>query len=343
MRTGVTLADITRAADQLLAEGERPTIEGVRKILGTGSPATVNALLKQYFQTLPARLHLPASIATAAAELYERIQATALETVGEERAALDRQVALEREQLAQDRRAFESEKTELRAVAASLRADVERLQELQRQQSSKIATLEKELAGHSARAATAEAQARAGEEERERFAQRHAAEIQRLREQSEGNERHLLVRIDEHKTQQQRLQADRERDVGAASKRISDLEAALSEALKLQASLRADLAAAQRETTKRNEAIAARETAIKRAQEDAVKEVAANREAQEGLKSQIATLERNAEQLQRERDGAIREAARLEGRLGIVQAQLKESKAELVRLHRGKPKAAESR
>lgn len=41
---GVTLADVTRAADQIIAEGERPTLDSVRRILGAGSPGTVNTL-----------------------------------------------------------------------------------------------------------------------------------------------------------------------------------------------------------------------------------------------------------------------------------------------------------
>jgi chromosome segregation ATPase len=343
MRSGVTLADITRAADQLLAEGERPTIEGVRKVLGTGSPATVNALLKQYFQTLPGRLHLPASIASAAAELYEKIRDAALETVGEERIALERQMATEREHVAQERRAFESEKTELRAVAAGLKADLDRLQDLLRQQSLKIINLEKELASQSARATTAEAQARAGDEERERSTQRQTAEIQRLREQAEGNERHLLVRLEEHKIQQQRWQTDRDREVGAAAKRIGELEKSLSESLKTQASLRTDLASAQREVAKRNEAISTGAIAVNRTQEEAAKEAAVHREVQGRLKSQIDTLEKGIEQLRRERDDAIRDSARFEGQLASLQAQLTESKAAISRSLRSSRRDASAR
>lgn len=336
MRTGVTLADITRAADQLLAEGERPTIEGVRRVLGTGSPATVNSLLKQYFLTLPTRLNLPAPIATAAAELYEKIQATALEEAAAQVSEFERQMESDREQIARERQAFDAEKADFRAVAAGLRSDLDRHQDLQRQQSTKIATLEKDLASQSTRAAAAEAQARAGDEERERASQRHAAEIQRLREQAEGNERHLLMRVDEQKTLQQRLQLDRDRELGVASKRIGDLEAALSEALKLQASLRAEQAAAQREVAKRIEAVAIAEAALKRLQEDAAKDAAALREAQERTLSQVESLARSAKQIKRERDEAIREAARFEGRLGTIQGQLDEAKAELSRLQRHK-------
>ncbi|TAM22870.1 MAG: hypothetical protein EPN60_16300 [Nevskiaceae bacterium] len=113
MRTGVTLIDITRAADQLLAEGERPTVDGVRKVLGTGSPATVNNLLKEYYQALPTRLNLPAAIATAAADLYQKIRETAQGQVAEQQEIFQRDLAADREKLGADRGAFESDRTSL--------------------------------------------------------------------------------------------------------------------------------------------------------------------------------------------------------------------------------------
>ena len=126
MRTGVTLADITRAADELLAGGERPTVDGVRKILGTGSPNTVNTLLKQYYQTLPARLHLPAPIATAAAELYEKVRATAVEELTAERASAQQQLTEDRDKLAQERRDFEAERSAMQQRVADLNGDLDR-------------------------------------------------------------------------------------------------------------------------------------------------------------------------------------------------------------------------
>jgi hypothetical protein len=158
---GVTIDDITRAADQLLADGERPTIDGIRRLLGTGSPATVNALLKQYFQSLQARLNLPAPIATAAAELYEQVQATAREELEKERAAAEGELAAGREALAQERRDFEVERTAFHQRVADLNADLERHREQLKATSAKLASTEKELGSQTTRATTAEAQARA--------------------------------------------------------------------------------------------------------------------------------------------------------------------------------------
>ncbi|WP_196360993.1 DNA-binding protein, partial [Achromobacter xylosoxidans] len=42
MATGITEQDVWRAADALLLEGARPTIERVRQKIGRGSPNTVS-------------------------------------------------------------------------------------------------------------------------------------------------------------------------------------------------------------------------------------------------------------------------------------------------------------
>lgn len=332
MRTGVTLADITRAADQLLADGERPTVEGVRKVLGTGSPGTVNTLLKEYFQTLPARLNLPAPIATAAAELYEKLKATAQEDMAAQRVEMERDIAAERERLAQERREFEAERTAFQQRVADLNNDLDRLREQLKTTGTRLASIEKELSAQTTRARTAEAQFRAAEDERERSAQKHASELARLREQAEGNERHLLARIEEQKAQIQRSLLDREREAAAAAKQVSTLETSLSEASKSAASLRAELTTAQRDLTKKQELTTAAETALARAQDQAAKDLASKQAEVDRARVELDLLGNAGEQHKRDRDEAVREAARLEGRLSAVLTQLEEAKAEVRRL-----------
>ncbi len=53
---GVQQADIWAAADELIAEGLRPTIERVRQKMGRGSPNTVSPMLDAWFASLGARL-----------------------------------------------------------------------------------------------------------------------------------------------------------------------------------------------------------------------------------------------------------------------------------------------
>lgn len=75
---GITHIDVDRAADALLREGHRPTIEKVRQRIGRGSPNTINPLLDAWWSRLagrldagPAALHrLPEPVAHAAEALW---------------------------------------------------------------------------------------------------------------------------------------------------------------------------------------------------------------------------------------------------------------------------------
>ncbi|NDZ18984.1 hypothetical protein C7T35_21945 [Variovorax sp. WS11] len=53
---GIQEDDVFAAADALLAEGKRPTIERVRLKIGRGSPNTVSPMLERWFATLGERL-----------------------------------------------------------------------------------------------------------------------------------------------------------------------------------------------------------------------------------------------------------------------------------------------
>jgi hypothetical protein len=74
----VDSSDVDRAADSLLREGERPTIEKVRLRIGRGSPNTINPLLDAWWSRLagrldagPAALHrLPEPVLHAAEGLW---------------------------------------------------------------------------------------------------------------------------------------------------------------------------------------------------------------------------------------------------------------------------------
>ena len=56
---GVQEAQVWEAADALLQEGLRPTIERVRQKIGSGSPNTVSPMLERWFATLGKRLDGP--------------------------------------------------------------------------------------------------------------------------------------------------------------------------------------------------------------------------------------------------------------------------------------------
>jgi hypothetical protein len=59
MTRGVQQQDVWRAADALLVEGLRPTIERVRQKIGRGSPNTVSPYLETWFKDLGGRITNP--------------------------------------------------------------------------------------------------------------------------------------------------------------------------------------------------------------------------------------------------------------------------------------------
>lgn len=77
MANGVPEHEVWRAADAVLARGERPTVERVRGELGRGSPARVGQLLEQWWEQLAQRMkghallpELPGEVAQAFAEAW---------------------------------------------------------------------------------------------------------------------------------------------------------------------------------------------------------------------------------------------------------------------------------
>ncbi len=98
MARGITEDQVHTAADALVANGERPTVERVRAHLGTGSPNTVVRWLETWWKTLgvrlqehTARMDIPKA-PEAVAELAGRWWAVALEHA---KTTAERSLALE--------------------------------------------------------------------------------------------------------------------------------------------------------------------------------------------------------------------------------------------------------
>jgi chromosome segregation ATPase len=81
MPKGISETDVHQAADALVAQGERPTVERIRAHLGTGSPNTVTRWLETWWQRLDERLQArssglaagnpPADVASLAQQWWE--------------------------------------------------------------------------------------------------------------------------------------------------------------------------------------------------------------------------------------------------------------------------------
>jgi hypothetical protein len=114
---GVTSSDVDQAADALLRRGERPTVEKIRAVIGSGSPNTVGPLLDAWWKRLAGRLdagpaafhRLPVSVAHVAEALW--MQAL---VEGRRRALMEQGITVRG--LAQDK-----ERLELRSHVLTLR------------------------------------------------------------------------------------------------------------------------------------------------------------------------------------------------------------------------------
>lgn len=125
MASGVPEHEVWAAADEVLARGERPTVERVRTELGRGSPARVGQLLERWWEQLAQRLKghallpdLPSDVAQIFAEAWRLALAHA--GAAADGALTEQQNALFAEQmsLTQERKLWEIALTEAQANAA---------------------------------------------------------------------------------------------------------------------------------------------------------------------------------------------------------------------------------
>jgi hypothetical protein len=104
-RATVTYGEFERAADALLAQGDKPGLDNVRKAIG-GSPQTIRQMLRRYWSELAALkrspaealMRLPPEVADLADELWQRSLALAAQSASrDDNAAQERIDQLKRE------------------------------------------------------------------------------------------------------------------------------------------------------------------------------------------------------------------------------------------------------
>lgn len=88
MTKGISEQDVHEAADALLAEGLRPTIERLRQRLGRGSPNTVNRYIDTWWKGLADRVRgkrkgdMPVEVVRLAGRLWAAALAQARQELG---------------------------------------------------------------------------------------------------------------------------------------------------------------------------------------------------------------------------------------------------------------------
>lgn len=123
MARGITETDVHTAADELVAKGERPTVERIRAHLGTGSPNTVTRWLETWWNRLGTRLQpvrpdledAPAVLAELAGQWWELALKHAQEAARRELASSERALAAERDALEASARLAAEELAQMRA------------------------------------------------------------------------------------------------------------------------------------------------------------------------------------------------------------------------------------
>ena len=322
MRTGVTRDDVTRAADELLGRGERPTVEGVRSVLGTGSPATVNSLLKDYFRALQGRLNLPAPIAQAAADLVATIRGTLNAAAAEQEAARTEAYARSQAELATERAGFETERQQLRHQLGALTADLTAQRDRAERSEVLLESRRIEMTALADRASAAESRANAVTEERERASQSHQNEVARLKERADGNERHLLAQLEEQRSQLKQARIDRERETQQAAKRRAELEQAAVMVGETLAGLRKDLAARDAEVAHERHALIAAQHLAHALRDTQEREMQFQLERNANVARERDEAAARVAELTSERERLSQSAAALEGRCAALESQL---------------------
>lgn len=221
---GVQQDDVWGAADALIAEGLRPTIERVRMKIGRGSPNTVSPMLEGWFATLGRRLgvadgqegggEVPAPVLKAASTLWELAVLSAREesekaladlrqAVVADRSALEvREVDLaHRKQVLKERQnAFDEALLLARRQAADLSSRLDESVALRVRRDREIEELRSALTA-------LEKHREAARRESDEEGKKHADERSRLEERAAASERRMLAELDRERQENKRSKA----------------------------------------------------------------------------------------------------------------------------------------
>ena len=211
---GVQEADVWAAADALIAQGLRPTIERVRQHIGRGSPNTVSPMLETWFAALGQRLgvaesgnesvdQVPEPIRQAAEQMWNSAleQAKiAAETVLQSREAqistAEEIMKAQQQQLAQREEVMQQQKSAMdeamklaHSQAQELSRRLEEMQQLLQEREAQIQSLRNDLLEKGRQRET-------DQQQHAEALQAASLERQRLAEQFAGNERRMLGELD---------------------------------------------------------------------------------------------------------------------------------------------------
>ena len=313
-RPGVQLEDVCAAADALIAQGLKPTIERVRRHLGGGSPNTVSPLLDEWFARLPQRL-----VGVAAPESKAAADGPPLAVV---QAAEQFWAVARREAEQAQRQATEAERRTLELERAALAEQEADLQQREGTFAQTRAKLDEALAAANQALAAMQAQMHVQQQESARLLSDSEAEVRRLRKSLEdavGSKEALRETMaaaltqqqraakeaeERHRVHERRLLAEVDRERLATAKAVADLaKAQKAHAAEAETSRNALLAAQQalhqeQGTRREGEAAASQQVQALRVELATWRERASSADAR--VQDLAAQLQRQGEQAERE-------------------------------------------
>ena len=248
---GIQQEDVRLAADALIAEGLRPTIERVRQKIGRGSPNTVSPMLDNWFAGLAERLGVvntnqhtsrpPEPVQAAAAALWEAALQSAHHVAEqnflqatEALSAKSFQIEERETELVAQRQTFTARQIALdealqlaREQIASLGIRLEEMNFLQRHREAEIKELGKKLK-------IREDERDAELQRRNDESARHAEERLKLEARATTNERRLLTDLDRERQEVKRgvlVNVEMERRAKAVQFQLESKQTSLMEEL----------------------------------------------------------------------------------------------------------------
>jgi chromosome segregation ATPase len=220
---GVQQEDVWAAADHLISEGLRPTIERVRLRIGRGSPNTVSPMLDAWFATLGSRLgvtddkkavggELPAPLRQAMTKLWELALLSAQgvaeqgllqarQILAAERSTMEHREAdiVGKEQVLKERLSAMDEALQVaRGQIADLTSRLEQSQALTNKRDAEIDALHLKFSD-------LEIQRVAAQRRSEEIFKHHAEERRQLEERATITERRLMTELDRERQETKRL------------------------------------------------------------------------------------------------------------------------------------------
>lgn len=142
MAVGVPENEVFAAADAVLARGERPTVERVRRELGRGSPARVGGLLDIWWARLAERLNGETRLPTLPGEVSQAFVAVWQQAIHLAQGVAEQSLSEQRQVLAAERERVASVEDQARQDAALVRQHAMAAQAAQQVSETRLADLE---------------------------------------------------------------------------------------------------------------------------------------------------------------------------------------------------------